>query len=128
VYILHDLTFRTTYRLYYHGDKNFLPNVLWMLVTANVPSSPILITLMMETIRSFERSVLTRITRRHIPEDSILRGKLSYSWIRPCLVCWSQPRKASSLISAWQISGSKLGRHLHVGHDPLITAAVLMLS
>jgi hypothetical protein len=48
--------------------------MLGLLVTANVvPSSPILVTLMMEAIRSFETSVLIRATRRNIPEDGILR-------------------------------------------------------
>jgi hypothetical protein len=37
--------------------------------TADVPSSLILVTLTMETIRSSETSVLTRATRRHITED-----------------------------------------------------------
>jgi hypothetical protein len=46
-----------------------------LLVTANVdPSSLILLTLMMEAIRSSETSVLTRATPRHIQEDDILHS------------------------------------------------------
>jgi hypothetical protein len=51
-----------------------LRSVLRLLVTADISSSMILVTLMMEAIRFSETSVLTRVTLRNIPEDGILQS------------------------------------------------------
>jgi hypothetical protein len=46
-----------------------------LLVTADVHNSPILVTVMMEALRSSKMSVLTKVTQRHITEDNILHSR-----------------------------------------------------
>jgi hypothetical protein len=87
--------FGGTYRL--RHQVVFLRSVRLLLVTANVvPSSPILVTLMIEAIRSSETSVVLRATWRHIPKYGIFHTHFrenlkSYivltGWTRSFIIC-----------------------------------------
>jgi hypothetical protein len=76
-----------------------------MLVTANVvPISLIPFTLIMDAIIFFETTVLTRATRRHIPEDGILnsdRHENLKSYIE--LTDWSLERRYNVFLVRYEL-------------------------
>jgi hypothetical protein len=69
------------YAVWFLLRTDYFLSVLRFLVTVKViPNSLILVTLIMEGIRSSETLVLTRATRRHIPEDGILHFRYYYCY------------------------------------------------
>jgi hypothetical protein len=74
-----------------------LRSLLRLLVTASVvPSSPVLVMLMMEAIHTSETSVFTRVTWHNISEDGILRSHC-HGNLKPyiALTGWTLQRRCS---------------------------------
>jgi hypothetical protein len=73
------------------------------LVTANiVPSSPFLVTLMMNALCSSETSVLTRVTLHNIPEDGLLHShsrEVLKSYGK--LICFRPHARGGSHVLCW---------------------------
>jgi hypothetical protein len=89
----------------------FLRSVRRLLVTASVvPSSQILVTVMNEALSSSETSVLTRSTRRNVPEHAIFhshRREDLKSYIK-----WNVRNEASSQNRMLPVSSPSFGNQV----------------
>jgi predicted hotdog family 3-hydroxylacyl-ACP dehydratase len=88
-----------------------------LVIVSVVPSSLILVTLMKEALRSSATSVLTRATRRNIPEDAILHSH-----------CRENLKSYEMHEEWWMIRRGALVRMLRSVRRLLVTASVVPSS
>jgi hypothetical protein len=99
-----------------------------LLVKAKVPTALILVTLMMDVLSSSETSVLTRVIRRNITEDGILKSLYCFDEIfvamkqRNNTICCDQNKerklyKNTKIIEQNGVEESSLNVVFPMGHN-----------